>query len=314
MKGLFRGLYDNRHGYPGRFDIYRCQNCGFEQTEPQLTSGKLTYIYTNYYPKRDANIKHLVKSIKIPSKNAIAKNGWGTTCHFQTKKGQKVLDVGSGTCQSLLEIKVLGGEAWGIDPDENSQKVAKKLKLKFHLGTIHNCQFRKNYFDLITASQVLEHEPDPIKFLLDSKKFLKKNGKVIMSFPNTDSLFEKVWGRKWLHWHIPYHVNHFNKTSLQILAKKTGFKIISFKTITPNLWTILQFRSIINNPKMGKRDPMWDPIIVSEKETVKPNFVNSILARMLSVIQSLLFINRIIDSLGLGESFVVQLHAEGKSS
>ena len=65
---------------------------------------------------------------------------------------------------------------------------------------------------------------------------------------------------------------------------------------------------------MGKRDPMWDPIIVSEKETVKPNFVNSILARMLSVIQSLLFINRIIDSLGLGESFVVQLHAEGKSS
>jgi len=125
------------------------------QTEPQLSFKKLSYIYTNYYPKRDANINELVKSIKIPSKREIIKNGWETTCHFKVKKGQRVLDIGSGTCQSLLEIKALGGEAWGIDPDKNSEKVAKKLKLKFHSGTIHDCNFPKNYFDLMTASQVL---------------------------------------------------------------------------------------------------------------------------------------------------------------
>lgn len=304
---IFTGLYDNRHGYPGKFNIKQCLSCGFMQTDPQYSSKKLTEIYTNYYPKRDADIKAVVKySMNIPSKAEIAKNGWETTCHFQTKRKQKVMDVGCGTCQSLLEIKRLGGEAWGIDPDKNSQKVAKKLKLKFHLGTIHNCKFPVNYFHLITASQVLEHEPDPVRFLKDSKKFLRKDGTIIMSFPNTGALFNKIWGRNWLHWHIPYHLNHFNKRSVELIAEKSGFEIVSIKTITPNLWTILQIRSVINNPKMGKRDGMWDPGGSTAKRA-EPSLFSSFLARVLPIVQNLLFINRFIDSLGLGESFVVQL-------
>jgi len=315
MRVKFVNLFDNRHGYPGKFDVYECPNCGFMQTKPQLSFRTLTQTYTNYYPKRDADIKGIIEALKsMPTQREISQKGLGTTSHFQTHKGQKVLDIGCGTCQSLLEIKKLGGEAWGIDPDKNSQKVANKLKLKFHLGTIHNCKFPTKYFDLITASQVLEHEPDPLKFLKDSKKFLKKNGKIIMSFPNTDSLFEKIWGRNWLHWHIPYHVNHFNKKSLELLAEKSGFKINSLNTVTPNLWTVLQIRSVINNPREGQRDSMWDPGENNTGESKKQNLLHSFIVKLLPVIQSLLFINRIIDALGLGESFVVQLHASGKSS
>ncbi|MCX6705371.1 MAG: class I SAM-dependent methyltransferase [Candidatus Woesebacteria bacterium] len=255
----FRSIYDNRHGYPGKFSIYECPNCGFMQTEPRLTSGKLSNVYTNYYPKRDADVKGMIENIKhLPSKKEIYRQGNETDCHFQTEKGQNVLDIGCGTCQSLLFIKRLGGNAWGLDPDKNSQNVAKELKLRFHLGTIHNCKFPKKHFDLITASQVLEHEPDPIAFLKDTRKFLKKGGKIVMSFPNTGALYRKIWGRNWLHWHVPYHLNHFNRKSLKIMARKTGFKIISLRTVTPNLWTILQIRSYINSPKMGQRVPMWD--------------------------------------------------------
>lgn len=285
------------------------------QTNPQLSLRKLSNVYTNYYPKRDADVNVLVKYAKnIPSKTEIAKNGWGTTCHYQTKRKQKVMDVGCGTCLSLLEIKKLGGEAWGLDPDKNSQKVAKRLKLRFHLGTIHNCRFPKKYFDLITASQVLEHEPNPIKFLKDSKKFLKSDGEIIMSFPNTGAFFEKVWRKKWLHWHIPYHLNHFGKKSLEILTKKAGFEIVSLKTVTPNLWTILQIRSVINSPKEGERDGMWDPDSNLSKTNEKPTLFNSLLARALPIIQSILFINRFTDFLGFGESFVVRLRAINKSS
>lgn len=294
-------LYDDRHGYPGFFDVKQCQSCGFMQTKPQLSSRKLTQIYTNYYPKRDANIDEIINnSKKLPSKADIAKNGWKTTCHYQTKKRQKVLDIGCGTCQSLLEIKRLGGEAWGIDPDKNSQNVARKLKLRFHLGTIHNCKFQKNYFDLITASQVIEHEPNPIKFLKDSKKFLGPGGKIILSFPNTGALGLKIWRREWLHWHIPFHLNHFNKTSVILMVKEAGLKIVSIETVTPNLWTILQLRSYLNNVRMGERDVMWDGN--SNTKGSKKKIYN-----FLSMANKFLVLNRFLDYLTLGESFVITL-------
>lgn len=311
-KLLYKGIYDNRHGYPGKFNVYECKNCGFTQTKPQLTFRQLSEVYTKYYPKRDADIKGVIKATKnMPSKKEIKEKGLATSCHFQTKKGQKVLDVGCGTCLSLLQIKKLGGEAWGLDPDKNSANAAKKLKLKFHLGTIHNCKFPKNYFDLITASQVLEHEGDPVRFLKDCKKFLKQNGTIVLSFPNTGALYRRLWGKNWLHWHIPYHLNHFNKKSVEFLAKSANLKIVKIKTVTPNLWTILQIRSWINNPKIGQRDIMWDPN--NTTDTGRKSNRREYVSGTLPYLEKLLSINRFIDNLGLGESFVVTLKPYGSS-
>jgi 2-polyprenyl-3-methyl-5-hydroxy-6-metoxy-1,4-benzoquinol methylase len=303
---LYKGLYDDRHGYPGKFSVGRCQNCGFIETDPQIPARKLSFLYTNFYPKRDANIGGTVKlSKKLPTKQQIFLNGLGNTCHYQAKKGDRVLDIGCGSCLSLLEIKRLGGEPWGIDPDKNSEKVAKKLHLKFHLGTIHNCKFPKKYFDLITASQVLEHEPDPINFLKTSEKFLKPGGKIILSFPNTGSFLRKIWGRKWLHWHIPYHLNHFNRKSIILLTKKSDLKISGIKTVTPNIWTILQIRSFLYKTKEGVRNPMWDESKTHGGGTNKSEV--QLMKIISKIIENLLVINRIADFLGQGESFVVKL-------
>ncbi len=304
----YESLFDNRHGYLGKFDIYKCINCGFMETQPQLSPKKLSNIYTKYYPKRDADIKDITTRSKvIPSRSEILKNGWETTCHFQTKKGQKVLDVGCGTCQSLLEIKKLGGKAWGIDPDKNSQKVATALKLNFHLGTIHDFKQSENFFDLITGSQVLEHETDPLSFLIKCKKYLKRSGKIVLSFPNTNALSFMIWGRKWLHFHIPYHLNHFNKKAFEILVKNSGLKIKSIKTVTPNLWTLLQIKSFLNNVKIGERDAMWDGNYNESRSRKQFPIMERLLLHTLPLIEETLIINRAIDYIELGDSFVVEL-------
>lgn len=304
----FRKMFDNRHGYPGHFNIYECCACGFMQTEPQLAGRLLTQIYSKYYPRRDANIETVRQAGKnIPSWEEIKRKGLITTCHYgAVNKGDKVLDVGSGACYSLVEISAMGGRAWGIDPDENSEKVAKKLKFMFHKGLIYNCPFSKNSYDLITASQVLEHEPEPLKFLSTAKKFLKPEGKIRLSFPNNGALFSHLWGRNWLHWHVPYHVNHFNKNSFEILAEKAGLKIISSKTATPNLWTILQVKLWLSNPKIGVPEEMWGSSLSSSK-TKLASSQQKLIGLFLPYLERLLFFNRLIDNIGLGESFVVEL-------
>jgi len=228
----------------------------------------------------------------------IKKKGLVGTCYFATKKGEKVLDIGSGVGYSLVRIKALGGKAWGLDPDDNAYKIAKKLNLNFHYGFIDDCPFDKKSFDLITASQVLEHIPHPLKFLEITQKFLKPDGRILLSFPNTGALYQKFWRRKWLHWHIPYHLNHFNKRSFETLINQSSLKITKIKTVTPNLWTILQIKSWLNNIKEGERDDMWDGNTAKIKSKTKKPWSQKLIIQGLPIIEKLLRINRLIDWLG----------------
>lgn len=45
-------------------------------------------------------------------------------------------------------------------------------------------------------------------------------------------------------WHVPYDLHHFSRGSFQGVASRLGYEVRFVRTITPNLWTILQIRSI----------------------------------------------------------------------
>lgn len=55
------------------------------------------------------------------------------------------------------------------------------------LANAEKLPFRKNYFDLIFAREVLEHIFRPDKFVDEAKRTLKNGGKIIISTPNLNS-------------------------------------------------------------------------------------------------------------------------------
>ena len=195
----YKRIYDDRHGYPGYFNIRKCTKCGFSQTDPQLGKNKIIKLYSDYYPRKNINLDSIkLKNYKVPKKDFLWRKGLGTGCHFWVKPKSKVLDIGSGVGYSLMYLKNNKCEAYGIDPDMNALKVAKKNKLNFHQGFIEDNPFQGHNFDFITASQVLEHTNNPVEFLKNIKKRLKDDGKVILSFPNANSLTRKIFGKDWI--------------------------------------------------------------------------------------------------------------------
>jgi len=302
LKTWVKQLFDDRHGYPGYFDVYRCQKCGFGQTIPQLSKNQITKVYEKYYPYKEINIDHVkLEDYQTTDRFKLWRKGLFINGQYLVKPGAKVLDVGCGLGFSLLELTNIGCEAYGIDPNINGAKLAKKFKLKFHRGFIEDKPFGKIKFDYVIANQVLEHVNDPLRFLKDCKSRLFSGGKIIFASPNVDSWTRRILGKKWLHWHIPYHLNHFSCTSIEILAHKANLTIETIRTITPNMWTNLGIRRLLQKPQIGKRDYFWDGKRRHTQSTLFPR----LLEKGYTFLEEYNLLNRFTDWLGWGESWVV---------
>ncbi len=104
-------------------------------------------------------------------------------------KNMDILDLGCGgglVCESLSR---LGAKVTGIDFAEKNIEVAKihavknNLNINYIHADIENLDLKKK-FDLIIMFEVLEHLNNWKNLLIDIKKYLKKNGLIIISTIN----------------------------------------------------------------------------------------------------------------------------------
>lgn len=142
-----KGLFDDRHGYPGRFDIYRCEGCGFCQTVPEIPEDKIGEIYTRYYPRKGLiNIEELKRQpVTLLPERQRWWLGVNNTAHYHIKAGTRVLDIGCGDCTSVREIEATGAEGYGIEPDQNIRPIVEALGLKVHIGLFDEIPYPDNF-------------------------------------------------------------------------------------------------------------------------------------------------------------------------
>lgn len=310
-------MYDTRFGYPGSFSIAYCSVCDFRQTEPILSDEELGDLYTNYYPRRSINLEKLKQDCDVRNDGTAKRRRWFSgvlyKCFYHVPPGKRVLDIGCGSAQSLLFLKANGTEAFGIEEDRNVLQVSEALHVPIEAGNIYASTYPDESFDYILASQVLEHIPDPIRFLKAAKKKLAPGGKMILSFPNTRSLTRLLFGKRWIHWHIPYHLNHFSAKSLRPLFGAAGLVYTGYKTVTPTDWTILQLRDFLMPvPKPGTAHPLWKKEPSTNEDVAPVNAHRSMTPRKIAARLfrwSLNIVNRGIDLLGYGDSFLIEVTA-----
>lgn len=326
MKLLRPKCFDDRYGYPGYFDIYKCLNCQQAVTHPLLSESDLSPLYGNYYPRKSINIQELLAEGVDPTQSQTRRekywSGTNNQGHYLALQGMVVLDYGCGAGLSLLEMKAMGIDAYGIEADPNVHQVIDALKLNIFIGSIEDAPFKKNMFDMIVLNQVIEHIPNPDKLLTKLKLYLKPNGKIVLSFPNVNSIYSRLFKNRWINWHIPYHLHHFNESSMRLFLNQNGWRVIKSRTITPNLWTILQFKIMGEEPLFGVKSHFWTSgeLSVGLQKNKNPGILgilsNKRLQKWIGSMQNkpvpnaLAYINRFIDKLHMGDSLVMEISAK----
>jgi hypothetical protein len=65
---------------------------------------------------------------------------------------------------------------------------------------------------------------------------LKPDSQVWISCPNSQSWLRPIFGRRWINWHVPFHITHFSPLTLRRLLEDSGFQCLEIRQITPALW------------------------------------------------------------------------------
>ncbi len=106
-----------------------------------------------------------------------------------------ILDIGCGTgIMITLPLGSLGYRVTGVDIDEESVKAAQRVNpyphVRFRHGGLSECGAIEPRYDVVVASEVLEHLPDPLAFLRTLRAHLAQDGMLILTTPNGYGWFE----------------------------------------------------------------------------------------------------------------------------
>jgi 2-polyprenyl-3-methyl-5-hydroxy-6-metoxy-1,4-benzoquinol methylase len=314
-----RPAFDDRYGQPDHFTLVRCDQCGHCMTSPRLGESDLGRLYSTYYPRKHVNVEDLRREAKRSvTRFAPLRRWWLGTDNqgqYAVRPGEVMLDIGCGSGLSLLEATAMGAQVRGVEADPNVRRIADELGMQIHIGSLLDEPFTGERFDLVVLNQVIEHVPDPGLALERLRSRLRPGGRVVLVFPNIQSVWCRISGARWINWHVPYHLHHFSLGTFSRLANRYGYRVRSVRTITPNLWTLLQFRANRLTVERGMPSPMWavaaQPAAPQGATPAVPSrlSVRRVLRRVVlgGLLLSLAVINRIIDAVGLGDSLMVEI-------
>jgi 2-polyprenyl-3-methyl-5-hydroxy-6-metoxy-1,4-benzoquinol methylase len=189
--------------------------------------------------------------------------------------GQRILDVGCGTGTLGLEIKKKGNVVWGLDNSEKAINLAKeKLDRVFlcDVADFDRLPIKGEKFDVIVLADILEHLNEPEKVLKEYKKYLKKDGHVIVSLPNIASWtirLKQLFGPlKPSKYGIldETHKHHYNLEKAKKLVINSGYKI-TYVDVNPNILraVIPPLRRVLACFSTARGDAEWNKSIIDSR-------------------------------------------------
>ena len=168
--------------------------------------------------------------------------------HFNCKldkmhpfKGLRILDIGCGGGLLSEPMARLGATVVGVDPVGKNIRVAEihakqmGLVIDYRISTAEDLLKRKEAFDVVLNMEVIEHVPQPDRYLKTCSELLKPGGIMVCSTINRNSksyLWAIIGAEYVMRW-LPKHTHEWHKfvtpEELGFYLEKNNLKLIDTK-------------------------------------------------------------------------------------
>jgi SAM-dependent methyltransferase len=256
---------DFLHGVPGDFTYCECQRCRTMFQNPRIAYTDIAASYPrSYFTHQDHERGQIRTSgtwqdqlrwkvldyadgrvdrrVSSPALSAIAWILSRSSCIRRRARfglpdalgldvpGRRCLEIGPGAGTELLLLAHLGWAAEGLEFDPVAATMAEQTSAcKVSRGSLESCNFAPKSFDLIYGSHVVEHLFDAVSSLEHIFNLLRPGGKLLMIYPNRDSLVARRYGRYAPTWDPPRHISLLPAATMVDVLQRIGFHPVTIE-------------------------------------------------------------------------------------
>jgi 2-polyprenyl-3-methyl-5-hydroxy-6-metoxy-1,4-benzoquinol methylase len=210
-----------------RFEIFECHDCKAIFTNTDVSDAYYRKYYPdNYYEEHPSN--NITIRLQKILDWTIFSNKLKLINRYKPE-GNKLLEIG---CAKGLFLNRLSDsfDKYGVEINPLGYQF---IKDNYQDITVYNEDISKNpldtggvQFDMIAIWHVLEHIAKPDSFFKNLTKLLAKDGIIIMTVPNGNSLGFRFTKEAWFHLDTPRHLFFFRHDYLQAMLKKHKLQIL----------------------------------------------------------------------------------------
>lgn len=215
--------------YPSSRKVYKCSDCGLVFLYPQMGKNEEKQFYEKEYGEIFSKEKGTT-----PADLFVARQGDSSMYRElvldQIKKGMDCLEIGCASGYFLAAIKNDVRSVSGIESHSLLQEYCKEIGIKM-FKKLEECSAES--FDMVFMFFVLEHLGDPLRYLKEIDRVLRKSGKLYLVVPNRDdallSLYDILAFRNY--YYTPAHHFYYTAKTLAGMFKKAGLSKFKIKNL-----------------------------------------------------------------------------------
>ena len=218
-----------------------CNNCLYvwlrEKVQPEFLFTNNTYLTEVSNQTRD--------DLKDFAEDCIR------TCNLS--KGSDVLDIASNDGTLLSFFKKEGCRVLGVDPSRPAFEIAvtkgiNTMNRMFDSGTKEQILATSGKLDLVSATNIITHVPNPEEFLINCKYLLKSTASLVVEFYNFESMISNSAFDQIYHEHISY----FNFTTFSRLLENVGLEAYKVEQVNSQGGSLRVFISFTGSRNIDK--------------------------------------------------------------
>lgn len=215
-------------GEKNTFLMLTCQNC-HSLYSSYLPIGEEAENYNEYYTESNLKVPDFILSRLdeiIEDFQPFFTNG-------------RLLDIGFGAGTLMQVARDKSWQTTGVEVSKPAIEHAQKLGFEVFYGELSEAKYPANHFDVVTASEILEHCPQSEILLDEVVCILRPGGLIWATTPSANGLSYKLTGLDWTIICPPEHLQLFSKKAIRLIIKKAGFSQLKIQTFGFNPFEII---------------------------------------------------------------------------
>jgi SAM-dependent methyltransferase len=140
------------------------------------------------------------------------------------RSSNRLLDVGCGAGSLLEAARRAGWDAEGVELSLGAVEHLRSAGLRVFHGELAEAAYPSGYFDVVTASEIIEHVTDPRAMLAEIARILRPGGMFWGTTPHGRGFSARALGLKWSMVSPPEHLQLFSLGGMRRMLGETGFR------------------------------------------------------------------------------------------